>query len=56
MMDMKSRSLPASSFINNQIPCKTKMKNKIINTVESVLTKETRIYLSRIFNLISLFG
>jgi hypothetical protein len=47
--NIKSRSLPANSEINNQTVCKMKMKNKIINTVKKVAMKVFSKYLSRIF-------
>ena len=48
-MVKKSKSLPANSAMNNQIPCKTNIKNKITNTEVNVIMKDLIMYLSNIF-------
>lgn len=47
--DVKSRSFPANSEINSQTVCNINIKNKIINTEASVVTKVLRRYRSSIF-------
>ena len=45
----KSKSLPASSAMNNQTVCSMNIKNKITNTVANVIKNVFNKYLSRIF-------
>ncbi len=45
----KSKSLPASSEMNNQTVCNINIKNKITNTVVNVIKKVFNKYLSNIF-------
>ena len=46
---IKSKSLPASSAINNQTVCKMNIKKRITNTVVNVIRNVLRMYLSKIF-------
>ena len=46
-----SRSLPAKSFINNQIDCKIKIKTNIKKTLKNVFKNVVNMYLSSIFKL-----
>lgn len=43
------KSLPASSDMKSQIPCKTNIKNKITNTEANVIMNDLIMYLSNIF-------
>jgi hypothetical protein len=45
----KSKSLPASSAINNQTVWSINIKKRITNTVVNVIRNVLRMYLSKIF-------
>lgn len=49
--EIKSRSFPASSDINNHTVCRIKIKNRMTNTVKKVDMNCLNKYLSRIFTL-----